>query len=213
MAKTGRPKKTPEARIREFWAKVDKTGDCWLWQGSKDNNGYGTHYKGRPHPLLVKAHRYAYELHTGQQFDAWTAIAHTCSNRHCVRPEHLKQGTKMRHTMYTNRQRGPRPHIWKYGPDPARKRLHLAFMRSKAQAKFRSETWAMDFYDFEKRWAGRYAETGIASSSPIMARRDPMGPWSLDNTELRIRGENQSRMHSIKREMGLPPAYRFNNKP
>jgi len=213
MAKTGRPKKTPEDRIREFWRKVDKTGDCWLWQGSIDNNGYGTHYKGRPHPLLVKAHRYAYELHTGQQFDAWTAIAHTCSNRHCVRPEHLKQGTKMRHTMYTNRQRGPRPHIWKYGPDPARKRLHLAFMRSKAQAKFRSETWAMDFYDFEQRWAGRYAETGIASSSPIMARRDPMGPWSLDNTELRIRGENQSRMHSIKREMGLPPAHRFNNKP
>ena len=210
--KTGRPKKTPEERIREFWAKVDQTGDCWLWTGAIDTNGYGSHYKGRPHPLLVKAHRYAYELHTGEQFDAWTPISHTCSNRHCVRPEHLKRGAAVNPRMYTNRQRGPRPHIWKYGPDPSRKRLHLAFMRSKAQAKFRKEPWEFDFYEFERRWEGRYHETGIRSTCTVMVRKDPRGAWSYANTELRQRGDNQGRMMRIKRNAGLPFSHRFNQE-
>ena len=29
---------TPEAR---FWAKVDTSGDCWLWRASCDEDGYG----------------------------------------------------------------------------------------------------------------------------------------------------------------------------
>ena len=26
----------------QFWAKVDKSGDCWLWMGNRNNLGYGT---------------------------------------------------------------------------------------------------------------------------------------------------------------------------
>ena len=26
---------------QRFWAKVQKTETCWLWQGTKDRNGYG----------------------------------------------------------------------------------------------------------------------------------------------------------------------------
>lgn len=48
-----------------FWEKVDKSGDCWLWTGSKHGFGYGR--------FVVKkgesprgAHRLAYELSVGK---------------------------------------------------------------------------------------------------------------------------------------------------
>ena len=35
---------TPEER---FWAKVDKSGDCWLWTGAVDKGtGYGRFWNG-----------------------------------------------------------------------------------------------------------------------------------------------------------------------
>jgi hypothetical protein len=34
--------RTPEER---FWRKVKRTDLCWLWQGAKNNEGYGTRRK------------------------------------------------------------------------------------------------------------------------------------------------------------------------
>jgi hypothetical protein len=45
-----------------FWAKVEKTGGCWLWQGYRNKNGYGMfRMNGRAH----LAHRAASILTNG----------------------------------------------------------------------------------------------------------------------------------------------------
>ena len=36
----------PKPMAERFWAKVDRSGDCWLWQGSRYTNGYGYFHVG-----------------------------------------------------------------------------------------------------------------------------------------------------------------------
>jgi len=205
--------KTVDEKIAEFWSRIDTSGDCHLYTGSRDVNGYGNFVKGPPKPLQVKAHRFAYELHTGERYPPWRPIRHLCSNRHCVRIEHLPMGREGTPKQYQNKMKGPRPHLWKWGPSQARKDLNMAFLRARAQAKFRSETWRMTFEDFEQRWEGRYPDTGVKASSPVMVRSDPRGAWSLSNTMIMSRDQNQRRMAQIKQDMGQPASYQFNNKP
>ncbi len=72
-----------------FWAKVDRTGDCWLWTAAVMNNGYG---RFKQDGKTRAAHRVAYEmlagpLLMGQQLD------HLCRVRACVNPAHLEPVT------------------------------------------------------------------------------------------------------------------------
>lgn len=68
-----------------FWARVDQTGECWLWTGYTMASGYG---QVRRQGVLILAHRYAYEQVVGS-IPAGVEVAHRCANRACVRPEHL----------------------------------------------------------------------------------------------------------------------------
>ena len=77
-------------RVRQdFWAKVQKTGGCWLWLGSRDKNGYGQTHDDSGHPWL--AHRLAYALATGRL--PTSHVLHNCDVPACVRPDHLFEWT------------------------------------------------------------------------------------------------------------------------
>lgn len=78
---------TPEER---FWAKVDKSGDCWLWSGPFTDKGYGLFILNKK---KIRAHRFSYELlvgpiESGLQLDH----KHTCPKK-CVNPDHLRPVT------------------------------------------------------------------------------------------------------------------------
>lgn len=68
-----------------FWAKVDKSGECWNWTGLISPEGYARF-------STTLAHRTAYEMTAGT-IPAGMCIDHICRNRKCVRPEHLRLAT------------------------------------------------------------------------------------------------------------------------
>ena len=83
-----------------FWAKVDKSGECWLWTAGGDADGYGSFWIKGFSP--VKPHRYAYEVfigpippgltvdHTCHNNDPECEGGITCTHRRCVNPDHLE---------------------------------------------------------------------------------------------------------------------------
>lgn len=78
-----------------FWHYVQKTEDCWLWQGGKTYKGYGQFKVGLNH---IAAHRYSYILKhraipEGKQLD------HLCRIRHCVNPDHLEPVTNRENVL------------------------------------------------------------------------------------------------------------------
>lgn len=75
-----------------FWGKVDKSGVCWIWKGSKDKNGYG-HIKidGK----IELAHRVAYKLAVNPSLPDEVDVCHSCDTPFCCRPEHLFEGSSL----------------------------------------------------------------------------------------------------------------------
>ena len=78
----------PQDMADRFWAKVEKTANCWFWRAYIDRKtGYGGFQVHR-----VKkegAHRVAYMLTIGPIPESLT-IDHLCRIRHCVNPSHLE---------------------------------------------------------------------------------------------------------------------------
>lgn len=77
--------KTHEER---FWSRVEKSDGCWIWEGTKNKNGYGSvtvNYK------RLYAHRFAWFLTHGKMPEQF--LLHSCDTPLCVNPAHLSEGT------------------------------------------------------------------------------------------------------------------------
>jgi hypothetical protein len=82
----------PIQDIESFKSKVlvDAITNCWNWQGYVEPNGYGhVSYKDK----TIRAHRLSYILFKGNVNDG-LVIAHSCNNRKCCNPDHLREDTR-----------------------------------------------------------------------------------------------------------------------
>ena len=85
-----------ESVTRRLWPKVEEEGECWVWQASLNDGGYGqlsvgSKVDGSMRP--VRAHRAAWVLLCGP-IPEDLQLDHLCRNRACVNPEHLEPVTQ-----------------------------------------------------------------------------------------------------------------------
>ena len=75
--------------VLESNLRIDAATGCWLWQGSRDLNGYGKVMFGGK---TWRAHRLAYTYYRGA-IPAGLAVCHTCDTPLCCNPDHHFLGT------------------------------------------------------------------------------------------------------------------------
>jgi HNH endonuclease len=63
---------------------------CWLWTRSKNSDGYGNF---KLNGKAVKVHKYMLEYTLGRTLLKGMSTCHSCHNRACCNPDHLREGT------------------------------------------------------------------------------------------------------------------------
>ena len=105
----------------KFWAAVDigEATECWEWKRSTNTTGYGLFHVRSPEWLYEQtgktytqllAHRVAKFLtdgHIGEIGSGRDYILHSCDNRKCCNPKHMRVGSMLEnvHDMI-DKQRG-----------------------------------------------------------------------------------------------------------
>ena len=198
-------------QLKQFKSKIQiLDAGCHIWTGSVDTHGYGSFYTGDAPRPTIKVHRWWYEYTHNVQLPPWSAVHHYCGNRICVNADHLyiHKNRVIRPSSYINKQKGPRPHMWKQGPNPIHKEMNMSFLRMRAQCKFRKEPFHLTFQDYLEIWGDSWSQRGRTEGSLNMTRKDPMGDWTRDNSVLVLRKKNlepwrsKARMATVrKRQM------------
>ena len=85
-----------EAEIFRFNNYVDRSGECWLWTGMRNENGYGYFWiRGKQ----IGAHRLSYCIANDIPFSSDVYVMHKCDNPPCVKPGHLVRSTHKENMM------------------------------------------------------------------------------------------------------------------
>ena len=101
--------KAEDKSIQRFWSKVEiQASGCWHWTAAKMSDGYGAWSfvdidRGKQRSL--RAHRFAYWAIYGDL--SKPELHHTCNEKICVNPDHLKPMTRKEHMNAT-------PGTWGY---------------------------------------------------------------------------------------------------
>jgi HNH endonuclease len=77
----------PDVAAR-LWARVDRSGTCWMWVGATLDDGHGVIYLDG---YMRQVHRVCYELLFGP-IPPGTHVLRTCGTAACLRPDHLVLG-------------------------------------------------------------------------------------------------------------------------
>lgn len=75
----------------KFLKNVNVTESCWLWIGKTHKSGYGyLHYDKK----FYYAHKFSKEYSLGRTINSGFECCHTCFNKLCVNPDHIREDTR-----------------------------------------------------------------------------------------------------------------------
>ena len=103
-------------------------------------------------------------------------------------PDHLKK----RKRLGIYKKGVPRDFMWHY-TDPKEHDMHLPFLRARAQANYRGETWHLTIEQFFDLWRDQWNQRGRKPDDLCMTRRDYNGIWDQENTIIVTRREQLRR--------------------
>ena len=98
-------------KIIEILNRCNQVGECWEYQGCKQNGYAWINWQGKSGCL---AHRIVYEATYGN-IPEGHFVCHHCDNRPCLRPDHLFSGTNddnMKDMARKGRGSGPSSNQW-----------------------------------------------------------------------------------------------------
>jgi len=94
----------------------------------------------------------------------------------------------------TNKGRLPDCADWISGPCPVMHDKYYAWLKHRAQARYRHEDYELSWADWCELWTPElWPQRGKQSYSMCLQRKDIWGPWSLDNCEVVTRLEQLRR--------------------
>lgn len=96
-------------------------------------------------------------------------------------------------------RKAPRPHVWVSGPDEYRHTMYMPWLKAKAQANFRGETWKLTFDEFYSLWKDDWSKRGRKAEDMCMTRNDPNGAWDYKNTLIITRHEHLKRQGEMRK--------------
>lgn len=128
---------------------------CWIWTGNLDAYGYGRIMINRRY---FKAHRLSWIIANRKQIPNGLLVLHSCDNRRCVNPDHLRTGTDL-DNMIDRKARGG----YATGDDhPLRK---YPFKSAKGVAIWNSKLTEKDVKEIRRLYAsGNYSQTELAKT-------------------------------------------------
>jgi IS1 family transposase len=136
-----------------FWAKVNKTENCWLWTAARDRRGYGHFWTGE---RMTQAHRFSMELATGRS--SAEHVDHICHTPSCINPAHLRRVTRKQNMenrageMSNNKSgyRGVCLHkssgLWQATVGHNGKQIHLGYFRTPEAAGEAARAKRLELY-------------------------------------------------------------------
>ena len=93
------------------------------------------------------------------------------------------------------------PDKWVTGPDPLRRNKYYAYLKHRAQAKYRGESYSLTWEDWETVWEDHlWEQRGKGSQALCLAQIDCDKGWHAGNVEIISRNEQVSKTHLGRRK-------------
>jgi hypothetical protein len=91
--------------------------------------------------------------------------------------------------------------------DPLLHAQHIAFLRARAQARYRKEPWELSLDHYFALWQGCWEQRGRSRNSLVLARIDLEGGWTIDNVEITTRYEQLLKKFVVNNWLTSSPDY------
>jgi hypothetical protein len=91
------------------------------------------------------------------------------------------------------------PDKWIVGPDPVRREKYSAWLKHRAQARFRKEDYAITWPEWENLWSDDdFLRRGRQPTDLCLTRDDHKGAWDISNVRVAERSEHLKRAREYR---------------